>query len=83
MHLQADNSSLEQRVATLEHQVSVLMRQFSNAAEFEAWIDREAGSVANDPCFDDLVRLGREYRRGMTHENEVGTEDAADKGESH
>ena len=54
----ADMQSLEQRVATLEHQVAELRTQPT-----AGWLDRLTGSVTDDEAFEEAMRLGREFRR--------------------
>lgn len=55
------NSSLEQRVADLEKKVADLQRLTGQQVPSEEW-DSTFGIFANDPEFDEIVRLGREYR---------------------
>jgi hypothetical protein len=60
---------LEQRVNDLEQQIAELRREvkplrpFGNAAE-------TFGAFANDPEFDEMIRLGREYREQVNAESD-------------
>jgi hypothetical protein len=63
-------SQLEQRVRTLELAVGELSRAVrSSSARVSGpnptWYIEEAGRFANDPVFDEIVRLGREYRESL------------------
>lgn len=62
--------SLEQRVDALERRVAQLDKQ-GNAPEGQKDWRRTIGVFANDPDFEEAVRLGREYREQQTHEKEV------------
>ena len=66
----ATPTTLEDRVARLERDMANLIHRFANAAEREDWITRVAGSLAESAEFDEVVRLGREFREGQTYELE-------------
>jgi hypothetical protein len=55
---------LEDRVAALEREVARLRteRQASNQSGRE-WLDDWCGLFKNDPIFEQVVKLGRAYRR--------------------
>jgi hypothetical protein len=59
---------LQARVAQLEDQVSRLAaeRRPRNA---QPWWERIAGRFENDPIFDEIVQLGREYRQSQQPED--------------
>ncbi len=52
---------LEQRVRDLEHQVAELRRERKTLGE-KGNVQDTFGMFAGDPEFDEMVRLGREYR---------------------
>jgi hypothetical protein len=52
---------LEQRVLDLEKQVSALQRDIKPLRPL-ARVEDTYGMFADDPEFDEVVRLGREYR---------------------
>jgi hypothetical protein len=52
---------LEHRLSDLERQVAELQREVKPLRPFSKMTDT-FGTFANDPDFDDIVRLGREYR---------------------
>ncbi|HMV51640.1 MAG TPA: hypothetical protein PLD20_30800 [Blastocatellia bacterium] len=57
---------LESRVATLEAEMQQLKAQGnSNGAPAEDWVDRIYGLFADYPDFDEVIRLGREYRESL------------------
>jgi hypothetical protein len=55
------------RVEKLERDVVALKTHVSTG---EPWWDRVAGRFENDPAFDEIVRLGREYRESLRPEGE-------------
>ena len=66
------NKELETRVAALEQKVTELQAHLAKCASNGAppaeegpWWQTTAGRFANDPVFDEIVRLGREYRESQ------------------
>lgn len=59
-----EQSTLEQRVALLEKRVAELGTRLSTpeSTNFD-WIERITGSMADDPEFGEVLRLGAELRR--------------------
>ncbi len=58
--------SLEDRVSALEADVARLKARVEGAkASGDPWTDVVWGSFANDPAFEEAVRLGREYRESL------------------
>jgi hypothetical protein len=54
---------LEARVSELEKTVADLKSHLSNGKKDQQyWWQEIAGSFANDPVFDEVVRLGKQYR---------------------
>jgi hypothetical protein len=59
-------AELEARLVALEKAVAELKEQAAkNANPTGPWWKTEAGRFANDPVFDEIVRLGREYRESL------------------
>jgi hypothetical protein len=56
-------AQVEKKLAALERKVERLQRQ-SNANGGKWWID-DAGRFSNDPVFEEIVRLGRQYRESL------------------
>ena len=59
-------AQLEQRLTALEKVVEQLQQEVAKTTPpSEPWWVTEAGRFANDPVFDEIVRLGREYRESL------------------
>jgi hypothetical protein len=59
---------LEQRVIDLERQVAEL-RGEQKASEVPQTVEATFGMVGDDSDFDEIVRLGREYRQRVNNED--------------
>ena len=64
--------SLEERVTELEMQMSHVLEKIESPPRKPGWISKITGSFADCPEFDEIVRLGREFRSEM---NAVEVED--------
>ena len=58
---------LERRVNDLERQLAELRDRVA-APELPKSVQDTFGSIGDDPDFDEIVRLGREYRRQASNE---------------
>ncbi|MDQ3010025.1 MAG: hypothetical protein M3X11_04905 [Acidobacteriota bacterium] len=57
---------LELRLATLESEVAQLREQTDlNGASSGDWVDQIYGLFADYPDFNEVVRLGRQYRESL------------------
>lgn len=56
------SQTLEERIARLEREVDLLKSRTPNEKKKD-WIAQITGSFADDPDFDEIVRLGREIRQ--------------------
>jgi hypothetical protein len=65
--------NIEQRLSALEQQMAQLLRETTNGAQMEAWIDQVAGTMKDIPAADEADQLGRDARRAMTYEREGKT----------
>ena len=58
--------SLEDRVTALEKEMTRLKARLEPTKETSSdWIDKIYGSFANDPIYEEAMRLGREYRESL------------------
>ena len=58
---------LKDRVAALEADVARLKEKLEGNSK--SWTDEIAGAFANDPAFEEAMRLGREYRESLRHKS--------------
>jgi hypothetical protein len=59
-------AQLEQRLLALEKAVEQLKAQVLRSANpARPWWLEDAGRFANDPVFEEIVRLGAEYRKSL------------------
>ena len=56
-------AEIEQRIATLERKVEQLVERHEPRPR-RWWVD-DAGRFKDDPVFDEIVRLGRQYRDSL------------------
>ena len=54
--------TIEERLSVLERQVAELVREKNEGQGKEGWLDEIKGSFKDDPEFDEILRLGREFR---------------------
>ena len=58
--------SLQQRVAALEAEVARLKARIdAKERSGDPWLEKVWGSFANDPAYEEAMRLGREYRESL------------------
>ena len=58
--------SLEDRVTALEKELARLKVRLEPTKNTSPdWIDKISGSFANDPIYEEALRLGREYRESL------------------
>ena len=57
------NIELEKRITFLETEVALLKTKVQKKKETKKpWWEEIAGTFADDPAYDEAMRLGREYR---------------------
>lgn len=57
------NAEMETRISALEKELNILKSKFEKIEKKELpWWKQIAGTFANDPIYDEAMRLGREYR---------------------
>jgi hypothetical protein len=58
--------SLKQRVEALEVEVARLKARIeAKEKPGDPWLEKVWGSFANDPIYEEAMRLGREYRESL------------------
>jgi hypothetical protein len=64
---------LEKRVSALEEEVALLRAEIRRSNEPPVpWWEKIAGTFANDPFYEEAMRLGREYRQGKKSKPKLG-----------
>ena len=58
-------SELTKRVEELEKQLTQMQKKVEHLPDPTPWWMTGMGRFANDPAFDEIVRLGREYRESL------------------
>lgn len=62
--------SLKQRVEALELEVARLKPRTEGADKpSDSWLEKVWGSFANDPIYEEAMRLGREWRESFRPES--------------
>jgi len=64
-------ATVNDRLNALETEVAMLRGQSIERSD-KNWIEVVAGSFRNEPEFDEVLRLGREARRGEQFDNSNG-----------
>ena len=65
------NTELETRIKTLESEIAVLKEKFKKIEKSESpWWEQIAGTFADDPIYEEAMRLGREYRLSQREDYE-------------
>lgn len=58
-------TELELRVTAIEKELAKLKEKVSKEDESSPWWEKISGTFANDPMFEEAMRLGREYRESL------------------
>jgi hypothetical protein len=59
----SDVLTIEERVKALEKEVAELKQRVRKPETMREWLERVSGTFENDPDFEEIVRLGREFRQ--------------------
>ena len=59
------NIEIEKRIAVLEAEVALLKSKSQKNGDNKPWYEKIAGKFADDPIYDEAMRLGREYRESQ------------------
>jgi hypothetical protein len=57
--------TLEERVAAVEQELAELKHQVKSEPTRLPWWEKIAGTFANNPEYDEAMRLGREWRQSQ------------------
>lgn len=57
--------TVEERLTSVERELKELTRRRPTERDGKCWIERIAGTFRDDPDFDEIVRLGREFRKSV------------------
>lgn len=57
-------TTIEQRLTAVESQLAELKQKLATPKS-DYWIERIAGTFKDVPEFDEIVRLGREFRKSV------------------
>jgi hypothetical protein len=66
---------LEERVALLEAEVARLKSKVEKNLSSRPWWGKIAGTFADDPTYEEAMRLGREYRDSLRSDSSEVSED--------
>ena len=58
----ATDVTIEARLVAVEIAIEDLRRKVEVRAAAPDWLDRIIGSFADEPAFEEVIRLGREFR---------------------
>ena len=57
--------TVEERLSALEQELRELKQQVTVQHEQRSWIEQIAGTFKDDAEFEEIVRLGREFRKAV------------------
>ncbi len=57
--------AFEDRVHELEEEVAFLRKKLAALSPGKPWWEKVAGTFADDPIYEEAMKLGSEYRRGQ------------------
>ena len=69
-------AELEKRISVLEKEVALLKEKVEQENKpKKPWWEEIAGTFADDPMYDEAMRLGREYRLAQREDYDTDEED--------
>jgi hypothetical protein len=68
------NSDFEARLTLLEAEVAHLRQQVGTHTAPTPWWEAILGTFANDPMYEEAMRLGREYRQSLRSDEDSQSE---------
>ena len=61
----SEQATVEERLTLVERELAELKRRLPSVGSGTSWIERIAGTFKDDPDFEEIVRLGREFRKSV------------------
>ena len=61
----SEQQAIEHRLAEVERELAELKRRIPPTKESESWVERISGTFKTAADFDEIVRLGREFRKSV------------------
>ena len=61
----ADQQTIEERLTQVEQELAEIKRRLAQGSEGQSWVERIAGTFKDDPEFDEIVKLGRDFRKSV------------------
>ena len=61
----SEQQTIEQRLTVVERDLAELKLRVTHQEKNVSWIERIAGTFKDVPEFDEIVRLGREFRESV------------------
>jgi hypothetical protein len=63
----SENTTIEQRLTAVENELRNLKRKIEST---DSWYDRMTGAFENDPAFEEVLKLGRQFRESQGQADE-------------
>ncbi len=60
-----ENQTIEERLTEVERELAILKRQMPPHSNRKSWVEQIAGTFKDDPEFDEIVKLGIEFRNSV------------------
>jgi len=64
-------ATVEDRLSALETELEAVKRRLGAMHKPRAWLEEVAGSMDDWPEFDEVLRLGREFRQSVTDPGDI------------
>ncbi len=61
----AEQRTVDERLTAVEKELAELKKRVAHQEKNGSWIECIAGTFKDDPEFDEILRLGREFRRSV------------------
>ena len=62
----AEQSTIEERLTNVEEDLAEMKRLFTiQKDKRKSWIEEISGTFKDDPDFDDIVKLGQQFRKSV------------------